>query len=289
MELSPKSMAQAAYEDAVAKMSNDLYSDNEGGGGHHGRGGNVEKSDRGESAESVNVREETFLNTALTRNSVNVQHDEKAMSSRIEDIWRSSGGTVETKITETMETILAEIDGLVGLGLGAFSALDTTKRQLNQSKELAENRDREAKRLHSIDEQSRTTLSNLLRVVESSKEEARDSSRSAQVEARLRQNVNTLRDERDKAISENATNRRKLSLQEEELRLTKSKLSRVQQEKISIERDSRVAISLARSLDNSNSNDASYYKRKVTELSDKLQQAHEELRQLRGKKQRNSY
>lgn len=159
MELSPKSMAQAAYEDAVAKMSNDLYSDNEGGGGHHGRGGNVEKSDRGESAESVNVREETFLNTALTRNSVNVQHDEKAMSSRIEDIWRSSGGTVETKITETMETILAEIDGLVGLGLGAFSALDTTKRQLNQSRELAENRDREAKRLHSIDEQSRTTLS----------------------------------------------------------------------------------------------------------------------------------
>lgn len=130
---------------------------------------------------------------------------------------------------------------------------------------------------------------NLLRVVESSKEEARDSSRSAQVEARLRQNVNTLRDERDKAISENAANRRKLSLQEEELRLTKSKLSRVQQEKISIERDSRVAISLARSLDNSNSNDASYYKRKVNELSDKLQSAHEELRQLRGKKQRNSY
>ena len=127
-------------------------------------------------------------------------------------------------------------------------------------------------------------LQNLLRVVESSKEEARDSSRSAQVEARLRQNVNTLRDERDKAISENAANRRKLSLQEEELRLTKSKLSRVQQEKISIERDSRVAVSLARSLDNSNSNDAAYYKRKVNELSDKLQVAHEELR----KKQRNS-
>ena len=139
---------------------------------------------------------------------------------------------------------------------------------------------------------SHTTLNilqNLLRVVESSKEEARDSSRSAQVEARLRQNVNTLRDERDKAISENAANRRKLSLQEEELRLTKSKLSRVQQEKISIERDSRVAVSLARSLDNSNSNDAAYYKRKVNELSDKLRSAHEELRQLRGKKQRNSY
>ena len=133
---------------------------------------------------------------------------------------------------------------------------------------------------------------NLLRVVESSKQEARDSSRSAQVEARLRQNVNTLRDERDKTIMENDNLRRKLSLQEEELRLTKTKLGRVQQEKISIERDSRVAVSLARSLDNSTSNDMYYYKRKVNELSDKLQSAHEEIRQLRGqkqKKQRNSY
>ena len=83
-------MAQAAYEDAVAKMSNDAYGDNEGGGGGgHGRGGgnvvNVEKSNRnrGESAESVNNgREESFfLNTNLTHNNtVNGQHDEKAMS-----------------------------------------------------------------------------------------------------------------------------------------------------------------------------------------------------------------
>jgi len=80
------------------------------------------------------------------------------------------------------------------------------------------------------------------------------------VEARLRQNVNTLRDERDKTITENDNLRRKLSLQEEELRLTKTKLGRVQQEKISIERDSRVAVSLARSLDNSTSNDCNYYK-----------------------------
>ena len=75
------------------------------------------------------------------------------------------------------------------------------------------------------------------------------------MEARLRQNVNTLRDERDRTIMENDNLRRKLSLQEEELRLTKTKLGRVQQEKISIERDSRVAVSLARSLDNSTSND----------------------------------
>jgi len=157
MELSPKSMAQAAYEDAVAKMSGPYEGDH-----GHGGGGNVEKINRGgESAESVKQREETLLfNTSQTNNVVNMQHDEKAMSSRIEDIWRSSSGnTVDTKITQTMETILTEIDGLVGLGLGAFSALDTTRRQLGQSKELAENRDREAKRLHAIDEQSRSTLS----------------------------------------------------------------------------------------------------------------------------------
>jgi hypothetical protein len=37
-----------------------------------------------------------------------------------------------------------------------------------------------------------------------------------------------------------------------------------------MERDSRAAISLARSLDNNNSTDMNYYKRKVGELSDRL-------------------
>lgn len=122
-----------------------------------------------------------------------------------------------------------------------------------------------------------------------SKQEVRDSSRSAQVEARLRHQVNSLRDERDKALTQNTDLVRKLSLHEEELRLTKAKLSRVQQEKLSLERDSRVAISLARSLDNSNSNDINYYKRKVSALSDEVQSAYEKIRQLEGKKQRNSY
>ena len=126
-------------------------------------------------------------------------------------------------------------------------------------------------------------------MVESSKQEVRDSSRSAQVEARLRHQVNSLRDERDKALTQNTDLVRKLSLHEEELRLTKAKLSRVQQEKLSLERDSRVAISLARSLDNSNSNDINYYKRKVSALSDEVQSAYEKIRQLEGKKQRNSY
>ena len=111
----------------------------------------------------------------------------------------------------------------------------------------------------------------LLRAVESSKAEVRDTSRSAQVEARLRTNISSLRDERDKALVELSDCRRKQSLLEEELRTTKANLGRITQEKISMERDSRAAIFLARSLDNNNSNDMNYYKRKVGELSDKLQ------------------
>jgi hypothetical protein len=113
---------------------------------------------------------------------------------------------------------------------------------------------------------------NLLRAVESSKVEARDSSRSAQVEARLRTTVSTLRDERDKAINDLSDCQRKQSLLEEELRLTKSNLSRVTQEKNSMERYNQTAMSLSRSLDKNNANtDTNYYKRKVAELSEKVQ------------------
>jgi hypothetical protein len=156
---SPNAMARAAYEDAVAQIKNGPY----GGEGNHGHcgGGSVEMVDRGvESVDSKRERDDTMLFNAVRKNSVaQIQHDDKAVTSRIEDIWRSSSGTVDTKISQTMETILTEIDSLVAAGLGAFYDLDATTRQLSQSKELAENRAREAKRLASIDEQSRTTLS----------------------------------------------------------------------------------------------------------------------------------
>ena len=89
--------------------------------------------------------------------------------------------------------------------------------------------------------------------------------------------MNDLRDERDQSRIELNESRRKQSLLEEELRMTKTRLTRVSQEKNSMERDSRAAISLARSLDNNNSNDMNYYKRKVGELSDKLQSSNETI------------
>ena len=128
--------------------------------------------------------------------------------------------------------------------------------------------------------------------MESSKSDHRDSARSAQVEARLRTDINSLRDERDQALTELHDYRRKQSLLEEELRLVKSKLTRVTQDKNAMERDSRAAISLARSLDNNNSNDMAYYKRKVSELSDTISKQNNTIAELRGgneKRSRKSY
>ena len=92
--------------------------------------------------------------------------------------------------------------------------------------------------------------------------------------------MNSIRDERDAARSEVSELRRKLSLFEEELRLTKAKLTRITSEKINLERDSRVAVSLARSLDKSNSNESAFYKNKAGDLADKNREQSEEIRRL---------
>ena len=154
MELSPNAMARAAYEDAVAQINNAPCGGSDGGRSHVEEGV-VEKSDRG----GGNVVAERGDSVFFSNNNANNHHDGKAMASRIEDIWRSDSGTVDAKTSQTMEIILSEIDSLVGLGLSAFSTLDETTRTLHQTKEVAENRAREAKRLMAMDEQSRSTLS----------------------------------------------------------------------------------------------------------------------------------
>jgi hypothetical protein len=105
-----------------------------------------------------------------------------------------------------------------------------------------------------------------LRTVETAKSDARDASRVVQVEARLRTDLSMLRTERNDALAEAAESKRKAELLDDELRTTKTKLSRVVQEKIKMERDSRAAISLARSLDSHASSDNDFYKRKVKDV-----------------------
>ncbi|KAL7537962.1 hypothetical protein ACHAXR_008183 [Thalassiosira sp. AJA248-18] len=263
---SPNAMAEAAYTAAVAEMEKqDKNKRNENSDDELNRG-HQNPCERGGNGVAVS-RPSEFLHMHSENNDAGRESD---VGTRVEELW-ASGNKKEANFKETLRLLIGEVDSLVSLGLGTFYDLDATSRQFTQAKELAETRSREAQRLHAVDESSRASLSNLLRAVESSKADARDSSRSAQIEARLRKDISQLRDERDKAITELSEKGRKNSLNEEELRLTKSKLSRVMQEKISMERDSRAAISLARSLDNNNSNDMNYYKRKVGELSDKVQ------------------
>jgi hypothetical protein len=97
--------------------------------------------------------------------------------------------------------------------------------------------------------------------------EARDSSRSAQVEARLRGEITNLRSEREDALASAAESKRKANLLEEEVRLVKAKLGRLAQEKLRQERDSRAALSLARSMDSHAMADTDFYKRKVNSAS----------------------
>ena len=112
---------------------------------------------------------------------------------------------------------------------------------------------------------------NLLKAVESSKSSARDASRAAQIEARLRSEVSNARIERDTISSEYSESKRKTGLLQEEVRLLRTRIVRLTQEKIKVERDSRAALSLARSMDTHAASDVDYYKRKVSDLNDHLQ------------------
>jgi hypothetical protein len=160
--LSPHSMARAAYEDAVALMNSGPSCGGGGGGdgqGHRGSNNEMTDRDKNNGNEAERSNDSVLFGVTNKHNYVDNGHGEKVLVSRIEDIWSSDNGTtVDTKISATMETIFKEIDGLVNSGLRAYNELESTTRQLNQSKELAETRSREVKRLHDQDEQSRSTL-----------------------------------------------------------------------------------------------------------------------------------
>lgn len=72
-------------------------------------------------------------------------------------------------------------------------------------------------------------------------------------------------------MAEAAQHKRKAELLEQDLRDTKAKYAKVVQEKVKMDRDSRAAISLARSLDTHASSDCDFYKRKANELTNSLQ------------------
>lgn len=78
-------------------------------------------------------------------------------------------------------------------------------------------------------------------------------------------------EKRDEALGQAEEHKRKASLLQDELKDVKIKLSCVTQEKLKMERDQRVAASLAKNLENHVSSDVDYYKRRVTDLSGHIQ------------------
>ena len=159
---SPNAMAKAAYTAAVAQMEKqdknrrnpeEVESDRE----------NDSLARRGDDGVSIS-RPAKFLKvhgdgTFSDTNQNNDAGRENDVGARIEEIWKSGTNKTEAKFSETLRLLVGELDSIVQCGLGAFYDLDTTSRQLTQSKELAETRSREAQRLHAIDEQSRASLS----------------------------------------------------------------------------------------------------------------------------------
>jgi hypothetical protein len=103
-----------------------------------------------------------------------------------------------------------------------------------------------------------------LRAVETSNEETKDKSQSKLVEARMRADLLHMTSQRDQALGDLSETQRRCKLVEDELSQTKTKLSKVQLEKMQVERDQRATLSLAQSLQQGNKHsDADYYKRKV--------------------------
>ncbi len=138
-ELSPMSMAHAAYTAAVAKNNrnrDDCAIDSPGEGNVTNHAGSLFP--------------ESWDNDAGRASNV---------GARIDEIWKSCKGDADATLAETLRLLVGELDSLVQCGLGAFHDLDATTRQLAQSREFAETRSRDAQRFHSIDEQSRASLS----------------------------------------------------------------------------------------------------------------------------------
>ena len=102
-----------------------------------------------------------------------------------------------------------------------------------------------------------------MEAVEVSKANAHNAARAAKTETSLRSEVSKLKLENEKVNETYTEAQRKMSLLGEEVSLLKSRVERLTQEKIKVERDSRAALSLARSMDSHASSDVQYYKKKV--------------------------
>ena len=115
------------------------------------------------------------------------------------------------------------------------------------------------------------TLQNLLQASEAAKTEARDISRGALLAASLRGDLSATSSKLDEAMMQTEEYKRNNILLEEEIFQIRNKLSRVLQEKIKLERDQRMNLSLSKQFESASATDLDYYKLQVSELTSRLQ------------------
>lgn len=172
---------------------------------------------------------------------------------------------------ETLEIVGDHLDSIIQEGLKAYKQVDQLKHELTMVKETSESKDHELKRLRETDANHQKTIQNLLRAVAQSKTDAMEAAKTALVEVELRAEIQAAMAQKGKAEETASDCKRKYSLIEDELRQIKVKLSKVEQEKINLERDRNATMSWAKSVDNSMSSDCEFYKRKVTEQNTHIQ------------------
>lgn len=161
-DLSPKSMADAVYTAAVAQIAvvvrngpkNRTREEND-----DSNCGTINDSNISSETDSTRTNLMKDNNNNIISDGSRNTGNEVDLGTQIKELWISSDINIETKLSDTVDLLIGEVDSLLQYGLGAFNDLDVTTRQLNQATELAETRSREAQRLQLIDEQSRTSLS----------------------------------------------------------------------------------------------------------------------------------
>lgn len=163
----------------------------------------------------------------------------------------------------TLKCVSEMVDSIMQDGLHAYHQMEHSTRELELAKETIETKNQELQRLRESDESQRKTISNLLRAVEKSKSDAKHVSQVALQEARMRSELTATTKEKDDALNLIDETMRKHEVCKEELRQTKGKLSKVEQDKAKLERDRRATMSWAKSVDSHMSSDCAFYKRKV--------------------------
>lgn len=164
---------------------------------------------------------------------------------------------------------------------------------------------REIERLRRSEQRSKESIKNLLKAVDRSAEETKDSSQAKLVEAKLRAELLQARKERDAAHHESLVAQRSLELLKGDAEALKKEKIRLQHENLRLEREARSARSLVEALGSTSDrrdNGAStapgetvdYYKRKARDLETHLQgmtarlaEKNQELRELRHCRDRN--